>query len=259
MNLRKILRTLSLLIYPPKCPLCGSVTGSKFDGELCNSCRDLFQREFISPCPKCGENPNNCRCIPDFPDNESDISPYTTVTPLVFSGYYTGYDEKSPVSSLVYRMKRDRSSGAAILFGRTVARSVLRYLISNKLDPEDFTVTYIPRSDSAMKKYGFDHMKTVSSTVAELLGCKTELFLKRYGGTEQKALTANERRDNAEETIAVNPRKDRLICGSKVILLDDIITTGASMNVAISALSFAGASLIIPCCVMVTRTKKKPS
>lgn len=242
------------LFYPPRCPACNAVTASRHSGELCDSCRRLFEAEFISICPDCKRKPSLCACVPDVVGKDSDRSPYTTVTPLVFSGYYTGYDKESIISTLVYKMKRQRISDTSFLFARIIAQSLSRSLVLEKIDPAVIIVTHIPRTEHSIHKYGFDHMKRVAIIVAYMLGCRYETLLVRKGGTDQKALTAEERSVNAYTTVFINPKKQHLVRGAKIVILDDIITTGSSMKAAVSRLSLAGADTVIPVCAMVSRT-----
>ncbi len=259
-NLRHRLRSIGRLIlaylFPPRCPACDTVTGSLIEGDMCKDCREKFDNEFVNECQRCGEKPNLCECVPKMVADDSDISPYTTVFSLIFSGYYTGYDEESVISSLVYAMKRDHASGSKLLFARIIAQSVSRELTLKKMDSSEFTVTFIPRSGVSFEKYGFDHMEYVARYVSEMLGCRFENFLLRKGGEAQKGLSFAERYSNAYESLSLDPRKTEQIHGKKIILLDDIVTTGSSMRAAVSKLSFAGASMIMPASAMISMKEK---
>ena len=245
------------LLFPPVCPACGKVSGSFIDGELCGSCRDIFFEQFVTKCHTCGKTPYDCRCIPDLFGNDSDRSPFTVIHPLTFSGYYTGYDADSVVSSLVFNLKGDHSCGAGIFFARMIVQSISKNLIMWEIPREDIVVTYIPRSKAAYDEHFFDHMEIVSAQVARMLGCRTAKLLSRSGGTAQKKLSQSEREINASETIDINSKESKKIMGAKILLIDDIITTGSTMKTAVSRLSLAGAEMIIPCCAMLSNIKKK--
>ena len=250
-RLRDTFRISANLLYPPVCPACGIVTGSLIDGELCESCREEFADSFVTVCPRCGMGVNKCTCAPDVSGRDSDRSPYTTVHPLIFSGYYTGFDAEDIVARTVFNFKRDSTCGGGYLFARIIAQSISRYLVLNEISTEKLCVTYIPRSKSAMDEHGFDHMGIVAKEVARMLGIGYDRLLKRKGGTAQKKLTGEERAENASRSITLNVRKTDKIRGGKLLILDDIITTGSTMRSAISKLSFAGAEIIIPASVMI--------
>lgn len=255
-RLRTVGRLILAYLFPPRCPACDTVTGSLIEGDMCKECREKFDNEFVSVCPRCGQKPSLCSCAPNMVADDSDVSPYTTVVPLIFSGYYTGYDEESIISTLVYTMKRDPASGSKMLFARIIVQSVSRELALRKIDPSEFTVTFIPRSEVSFEKYGFDHMESVACCVAEMLGCRFAKLLLRRGGDAQKKLSFDERYDNAYESLSVDPKRADLIRSGKIILLDDIVTTGSSMRAAISKLSFTGADTIIPASAMISMKKR---
>ncbi|MBE6709065.1 MAG: ComF family protein [Ruminococcaceae bacterium] len=252
-----LLHRIASWLFPSRCACCGEVSSSHLDGDLCNSCLEKLKADYISVCPKCHHRSADCTCAPDVLGRDWDRSPFTTVYPLIFDGYYTGYDKDSTVSSLVYRMKRKRTSGASLFFARIIARALSHELTLKKLSTADFTVTFIPRSSTAFKRYGFDHMETVSKHTAKMLGCKYAPLLSRKGGTDQKALSGDERIINSQTSIILPEKHKKLVQGAKLILLDDIVTTGSSMRAAVSKLSFAGADTIIPASAMISKTQKK--
>ena len=245
------------LLYPPHCPSCDKVTGYRIEGEMCSECHKAFIDEFVTVCPKCGLKAELCECSTDSLGGDSDRSPYTTMHPIIFSGYYVGYNDDSVVGSLVFRMKRDEESSAKYVFARMIAQCLSRYCVLNKIDLTDFVLTYIPRSKDSIEKYEFDHMKYVSKIVSKMLGCKCGSYFIRKGGTAQKELSYEERIKNARLSIHLNPKKVAHIRGTKFIVIDDIITTGSTMATAISKLSFAGADVIIPAAAMISKTFKK--
>lgn len=252
------LRTALNLLFPPVCPACGKVTGSLIDGELCETCREEYAEVFVTVCPRCGMEVGECQCLPDVLGKDSDRSPYTAVHPLIYSGYYTGFDVENIVARTVFNFKRDGTCGGGYLFARTIAQSVSRYFALNKITTDGFCVTFIPRSKLGLDEHGFDHMEIVAKEVARLLGARYERLLARRGGTAQKKLTGAERRENASRSVILNPRMADKIRGKKILLLDDIITTGSTMRAAVSKLSFAGASVIIPASAMISmKTRDK--
>ena len=251
------LRRILSLLFPPRCPCCGEISGSDINGALCSSCHEKLKTDYISVCPECHHKPANCICAPDVLGNDWDRSPFTTVYPLIFDGYYTGYDKDSAVSSLVYRLKRQSSSGADLFFARIIAGVVLRELTIRNLSPADFIVTFVPRSRTAFIKYGFDHMESVAKHTAKMLGCRYAPIFSRVGGTDQKTLSADDRITNAVTSITLPPKNKKLVKGAKLILLDDIVTTGSSMRAAVSKLSFADADTIVPVTAMISKTGKK--
>ncbi len=254
--LKRLGATAMYLLFPPICPVCGDVSGKRRIGEPCPECLSRLTDDMCTVCPQCGQAPRDCVCAPEF-CSEFEVSPFTAVHPLIFCAFYEGYDEDSAVSSLVYHTKRAADSSGAVFLARMISAEILRRAATDHFDVRDCTVTYIPRSAAALRKYGFDHMGLCAKRCAKLIGCRYCAMFVRRGGTDQKTLGALERQRNAESTLSLRKSAATDAAGARVIVIDDMITTGATMRAAVSALSFAGAAEIIPVAAFLTSKNKQ--
>jgi len=241
-------RVLSFL-YPPTCPLCHEVTEQGRMGVLCRDCVSVYERELVTICPMCGYYPEGCECVPEFTKDG-----HGTLRRLTFFGFYTGYREESSVARLIYSMKRVADSSVHMFMARQMAQSISRVLAFDKELSGEIVVTYIPRSKNSLRKYGFDQMKLISSEVARFLGGRVQNVFVRARGAEQKALGAIERRKNADDTIFL--RKNVSLRGKRIIILDDVVTTGSSMRRAAELILSLNPSEIIPAAAFLSRTVK---
>ena len=109
--------------------------------------------------------------------------------------------------------------------------------------PEDVIVTNVPRRPKTILEVGYDHMADVASLTAKKLGYRYAKLLGRTGkALEQKTLGHEERLENAKNTITV---REKDLARKTVILMDDIMTTGASLASSAELLTGAGAEMII--------------
>ena len=89
-------------------------------------------------------------------------------------------------------------------------------------------VTYVPRNKRSVVTYGFDHGRLLAETVAEKLGLPIVMLLRRRrGGRDQKKLTVAKRFDNSSNKFELLPSIS--LRNKTVIIVDDVITTGATM------------------------------
>ncbi len=108
---------------------------------------------------------------------------------------------------------------------------------------DEFVFTSIPRRRAAKIKYGIDHAALLSARVAKKLGAKYQKTLISHSKHEQKlSKHREERMKNARFDYS---GKNIDLSGKTVILVDDVVTTGASMSVAATLLKGAGAKRII--------------
>lgn len=101
-------------------------------------------------------------------------------------------------------------------------------------------VTFVPVTASAYARRGFDHMELIARSFSELSGLPLVDALAKHGSSDQRAYGRAERQEHARSVYEVVVPVD----GMRLLLLDDVITTGATVRAAASALRAAGAARV---------------
>ena len=209
-------------LFPPKCVLCGRIL-EKSELDLCRTCRTE---------------------ISDHPKPKNPIQFLASWTVL---WYYEGNVRKS---LLRYKFSNRRSYAAS--YGRLLAMKLLRE------HPEGFDVlTWIPISAQRKLERGYDQVELLAIAVATELGteCVPTLEKVRNNRPQSEIRGSAERRANV---LGVYRAIDtEVIRGKRILLLDDIITTGATASEAARVLLTAGASEIICAAVAAASHSKK--
>ena len=201
-----ILDIRSDLLFPPKCLLCGQLL-SKDETDLCHHCRVE---------------------APEFPHSSVRLSFLDSWASV---WYYEGN-----IRSSLHRFKFRRARHYARGYGRMLAMKLLRQ------HPEGFDVlTWIPISPLRRLKRGYDQVELLAKAVGAELGREPVRTLRKIrNNPPQSGITGQaQRKANVLGVYrAVNPEQFR---GKRVLLLDDIITTGATASEAARVLLTAGA------------------
>jgi ComF family protein len=114
--------------------------------------------------------------------------------------------------------------------------------VERRLSPEPDTVLVpIPRSPMAILENGFDQSVMVGEAVAGRLSISFSPAIKHRGKKKQKLLGYQDRLRNAKEAFLLDEKYADSIRGKRVILYDDIITTGASAAACVALLLKNGA------------------
>ncbi|WP_421119206.1 ComF family protein [Aquihabitans daechungensis] len=100
-------------------------------------------------------------------------------------------------------------------------------------------VTWAPTTDLRRRSRGFDHAEVLARKVAAELGRPCWSVLVREAGPPQTGRTLLERRDGPEFGAR------RTVKGASVLLVDDVVTTGATLAAAARALRTVGAARVI--------------
>ena len=204
-----MIRRLIELIYPRKCVLCRSIL-SKEETDLCRSCRTDQ---------------------PEYPYGKKKVPHVSDLTALWL---YRGNAAES-----LKRYKFGRCRHYAQVYGRLLAMRIHRDL------PMADIVTWVPVSRRRRRTRGFDQVELLANAVAPELGIPVEALLEKYRDNRANSglRTPEERRANVLGVYrAAAP--DR-IAGKRVLLLDDIVTTGATASECARVLLTAGAEEVL--------------
>ena len=102
-------------------------------------------------------------------------------------------------------------------------------------------LTFVPASPEALLRRGFDHMERVAQRVAERTGLPLVRTLAcKRGVLDQRELGRAERRANRRKSFEISNTCDTCTMPRRVVLIDDVFTTGATLCAATEVLLDAG-------------------
>ena len=145
-----------------------------------------------------------------------------------------------PQNRLIYTLKHHHRADV-----RRFVAEELTYAISAQIpNYKDFVFTYAPRGKRAILRYGYDHLKELTREMAEILGIpQLDVICRHSGGKEQKQLKSAERQKNMAGRFYPDERFD--LKGKSVFLVDDIVTSGATLIEGARVLSALGVKEIV--------------
>lgn len=231
------------LIFPPKCVCCDELIPLKEKTPLCDICKAKWEQEKII----CRERASGLAVKRlDASVREGEELRYV----MYLVNYKTDRDY-DVANALILHLK-DYADKKTVAFVAEELFHMIRegapFMVGSEGKPSDAVIAWIPRSRAAVRENGFDHMERVAAALSKRLFAGAEpILMRKSTALEQKHLGARERRENARKSMQVNPRTD--VRGKTVLLIDDIVTTGASLGVGASLILEAGASQVI-CAVL---------
>ena len=223
---RLILDPVLAVVFPSRCPACASVLESPRRGPLCEACWAGLPRH-RGPCCRCGvalvPGGTTCgRC-------RRGLSPFSAGASL---GPYEG-TLRVAVHELKYRSRR-RVAGrmSEAMLGDPSVRAVLAG--ASVLVP-------VPLHPRRKRKRGFNQSELLAQELARRAGIAiaADALVRRKDTPPQTGLSAAARRANVSGAFAVRRRPQ--VAGRAVVLVDDVLTTGATVSACARALQAAGA------------------
>ena len=206
-ELNKITDNLLGVFFPRKCPFCGKLTGKTL---LCDKCETTLPR-----CEKIRQGADFGRCT----------------APL----YYEGQ-----VRDAILAFKFKAKLGGLDAFGRLMAQTA-----AERYSGEFDAITWVPVSKKRLKKRGFDQARYLTASMCvDWHVAPLETLRKMTDNPPQSGLEdAAARRANVLGVYkAVSPEQ---FAGKRLLLVDDICTTGATLGECARVLKAAGAAEVL--------------
>ncbi|MCR4945771.1 MAG: double zinc ribbon domain-containing protein [Lachnospiraceae bacterium] len=229
---KKGLKRLKKIIFPDKCPICGTVrpqwfselSGEEGTGALCPGCRGRIKHVKEPLCKKCGRSLTS-----DEREYCSDCEKYEHN----FAEGRSIYEYDGDMKSLVYRFKYSNRRDFAELFVAEMGRDCRNWLESKEID----MVVPIPLHPDKQRKRGYNQSEVFGAALAGDMGLAFEkdLLLRNRYTSPQKGLSRPERINNLKNAFIL---KQSGVKSSKmnILLVDDIYTTGATVDAAAAVL-----------------------
>lgn len=210
------------ILFPPKCVLCRKVLESD-EKDICPEC--------IKNAPVCSGTKRKYPFIEDW-------------TALWY------YEENVRKSLLRYKFGNRRSYAQS--YGRLLAQKL------NEEFPEGFDVlTWVPISPIRKLKRGYDQVEKLASVLAEPLGMDCVRTLKKIRHNRPQSGITGQAHRRANVLGVYKAIHTEQLWGKRVLLLDDIITTGATAGECARMLLTAGAREVYVAAVAVVRHDSK--
>ena len=227
------MNTLSGFFFPPKCVFCGRALAIGGPIDICGGCA--------------GE-------LPYFPGGrlfENSAAGNAACDRIVCALRYAG-PVRAALAGFKFRNRRE--------YGLTLAALLCERLAREESGREYDYAACVPLTRRRARERGYNQSAVLAGHVARHLGlrCEGGLLIRDEQALRQSALRRHERRANASRAFRVNESRAHAInaarpaashsinslplCGDRILLVDDVATSMATINACAAALKAAGAA-----------------
>lgn len=225
----KIIEKILNILYPRRCPICDKIV-NQAAGKICRECRKKIPYIREPRCRKCSkplmknEQEYCCDC-----ENKTHI--YKKGLALV--------EHKGAVRKSIYRIKYNNKREYLDFYSEEIVK---RYgEIIKKWNPD--AIIPVPLHKKREIKRGYNQALLLAKKIGAALSIPVydDVLLRIRQTTPQKTLTEKERKKNVESAFHIKKNKVKL---NKVIVIDDIYTTGSTIDACSKCLKDAGTEII---------------
>lgn len=227
------------ILFPRKCVCCNEIIDD--EEELCDNCLRFIERVDASKrCPACGLEKKSCQCKMYAYHFDSIVSPF----------YYEGIARKG-----FYNFKFNGKEHYGIFFAREMARTVI-----SELDIKNFdAICYVPMSYKSRLIRLYNQSYVLAKHISELTNIPLiEHSLKRRFSLKYQHTKSREKRFKGVRKIFLfNKEKTHLLKNKRILLVDDVKTTGATLDECSRQLLFGGAKSVSCVTALITDQIKR--
>lgn len=211
------------LLFPPKCMLCGR----------------LLQKEERTLCRECA-----CGELPEYTDKARNVQFFED---CVIPFYY-----EAPIREAIVRMKFHGMQSYVEQFAAWMA-----VLVRDRLAGKYDYISWVPCSPLRVWTRGFDQSKMLALALAKELDAEAVCTLKKIRHNRKQSKTTNAARRRANVMGAYRAVCPEQIKNKRILLIDDVLTTGATMSECGKVLRLAGSGDLVCAAIAAAHGKKE--
>jgi ComF family protein len=226
-SVRFLLKSLADFVYPPICYGCDTEVE---EGLVCEGCRlALFTHE-LAVCPKCGR-----------PCTRTAETCGLCLTPFSLSRVRALGVYAPPFDKLVQAFKYSGKTKVGELLGLALAALVQQDEVLATAD----MICPVPLHPARLRERGFNQSLLLAAAISmsTRIPLTESLVRTRYTPTQTAKADPEKRRKNVEGAFQIRPSAG--VAGETVLLVDDVMTTGATLDQAARALLKGGAANVL--------------
>ncbi len=225
--MKKAIKYILDIFYPNRCPFCDDFI--KWDALLCDKCHNSL--EYIETCEKCGKT--ECMC-----DKE-----------LYYDKAYVLFRYDGIVRESIIALKKKNGINAAEFYADKLSERILKS--KEKFD----IIVPVPMAKSKKRMVGYNQAGVIADFISKKLGTPVvDALIKAENTVAQHTLSKEEREENVKGMFLPT---DISLDGKRVLLCDDIITTGSTVIECSRILKEMGAEFVAVSLIATTDLENK--
>ena len=229
-TIKAVAKNLVNLVYPLRCASCGQDLEAMDTRGVCGFCLDRIR---LNPRPFC------IRCGRAVEKTASLCEECRKMRPH-FDSAFSAYLYEGPMKDLIHKFKYNRKIALSRLLSNMLSRFVEDDCeVLSGID----MLTFVPMDSKGLRERGFNQSRILAEYISKRFTIPVANTLeKRLGTRRQNELSRSDRLENLNRAFSARIGID--LTGISILLIDDVMTTGATLNECALTLKNSGAAQV---------------
>jgi ComF family protein len=233
--LRRFINALVDIVYPKKCLACKEKLRIPSQKEpICAKCLAKIKRNIPPFCSSCGRHLEKSNFV-------KNICPRCLKAKLHFDRAFSPFVYEGVIKELIHEFKYKSKN----YLGSYLSAMMVEFIKEYNLPIEyiDFIIP-IPLHKTKLREREFNQAQVLAEFIAKDFnkGILVDAFRRHRYTKTQTGLETTERLKNVKDSFSVT--KPQILKGKNLLIIDDVLTTGATSSEAAGALKEAGANIV---------------
>lgn len=221
--------------YPPRCPICDDIMEPGID--VCEACRGQVEIASEPVCKRCGK---------PLRDETREYCADCVKHIHIYRQGKAVFVYKAGIKKSMYRFKYSNRREYAQFYAKTAADMYGEWILRQGIE----VIVPIPMYRPKQRKRGYNQAEVFARALAKQLDMpiKTGIVTRVRDTIPQKELNDRQRKQNLKNAFQLGPN---IVEYSKILLVDDIYTTGSTIDAVAEMLLSGGASEVFYICISI--------
>lgn len=211
---KTVIKAAIELIFPKVCPLCEKLKNVGEQEGVCSKCRKKIIYISEPFCNKCGK---------EIDDNEKELCYDCSKNKHYFDKSRALYSYNDDIKKSIYSFKYKNQKEFAKFYAKDIHKKFSNWIVNNRID----IIVPIPLHKKKLKKRGYNQAELLARELSKFTDAQVVNVVERIKYTKpQKALSNIKRKENLKDAFIIKEG----IEGLNILLIDDIYTTGSTLD-----------------------------
>ena len=167
---------------------------------------------------------------------------------------HIAFYENDDFSKIIYQLKYGGMKNAGVFLGELLGKELKKYLDNYDIEKFDYIIP-VPLYKTKLRERGYNQSDYICKGLNNVLKIEFKPdVLKRVRHTiTQTKLHRSDRIDNVRDAFTLNEKYKKDLSGKRIIVVDDVVTTGSTLNESVKVLKENSVNCIMACTVAMAR------